>query len=427
MSDEELDKLFRETAEHHNVLYDPEAWQEMEARLNTGAAPAKAPGYGKWIITSVVLLVGVTVYFVIPRSENPRSNEISAVQPITDEAQPGTRVAEESTGILTEVTPASPVRSGTGDAVVLQDRSVRNLQQSGSEAEPAGRVNPAIENSIVQNRAASVPEVPATPVGVLQKEEKESDAPVSQSVLPGKADLALVDEESAVVDSAYSAPQDTIREEEGDGLAEKKDKSDGFRRNLLLGASLSPDLSSVNYFSPGKVGLNFGLGIEYRFAPHWSVQTGVVRSRKIYSSSDVDMTYSYGYYDMEVDRLEGDCMVLDIPVNVYYRVNPGSRFRILAGAGLSSYLMLSEDYGYSGYLTSGTYQHYEQHVEKKNNHWFGLMNLSLGIEHDLSGRLSMQVEPFVKAPLAGVGEGKVSLVSAGAFFHLKYRLVQFDQ
>jgi hypothetical protein len=35
-----------------------------------------------------------------------------------------------------------------------------------------------------------------------------------------------------------------------------------------------------------------------------------------------------------------------------------------------------------------------------------------------------QVEPFLKAPVAGVGEGKIDLVSMGSFFSLKYKITK---
>ena len=53
---------------------------------------------------------------------------------------------------------------------------------------------------------------------------------------------------------------------------------------------------------------------------------------------------------------------------------------------------------------------------------FSQLNLSAGYERALSRRLSWQVEPFVKAPLKGVGFYKINLLSTGAFFSLRYKL-----
>ena len=42
------------------------------------------------------------------------------------------------------------------------------------------------------------------------------------------------------------------------------------------------------------------------------------------------------------------------------------------------------------------------------------------VQKRLSNQFSLELEPFLKAPLAGVGEGEVSLASFGAFFNLKF-------
>jgi hypothetical protein len=64
-------------------------------------------------------------------------------------------------------------------------------------------------------------------------------------------------------------------------------------------------------------------------------------------------------------------------------------------------------------------------VKGENNEWFKVMNVSVLVSKKITNRLSAEFEPFVKAPLAGVGEGKVSLVSMGAFINVKYDLIIF--
>ena len=61
-------------------------------------------------------------------------------------------------------------------------------------------------------------------------------------------------------------------------------------------------------------------------------------------------------------------------------------------------------------------------VDGKNNEWFKVFNLSIGVEHRLSNRWSLQAEPFFKAPLGDIGEQGVRLSSAGIFFGLKYKI-----
>ncbi len=83
--------------------------------------------------------------------------------------------------------------------------------------------------------------------------------------------------------------------------------------------------------------------------------------------------------------------------------------------------MLSEDYTYTVYTNNGD-RVYSKQVEKENNEWFKVLNLSVGVQHQLSSRLFLQAEPFLKAPLAGMGYGDVKLSSLGVFFGVEYKL-----
>jgi hypothetical protein len=65
---------------------------------------------------------------------------------------------------------------------------------------------------------------------------------------------------------------------------------------------------------------------------------------------------------------------------------------------------------------------YEKRVDVRNNnqHYLGIMNFSLGYERLLTERIAIQIEPYLKVPIKGIGEGRISLKSAGALIGLKY-------
>jgi hypothetical protein len=56
----------------------------------------------------------------------------------------------------------------------------------------------------------------------------------------------------------------------------------------------------------------------------------------------------------------------------------------------------------------------------QNQHLLRILNLTAGVEYGLGTRWNLLAEPYVKVPLAGVGMGKVKLLSAGVLFGLKY-------
>jgi hypothetical protein len=184
---------------------------------------------------------------------------------------------------------------------------------------------------------------------------------------------------------------------------------------------VSPDFSTVGYKRPGKPGINIGLLVEFMPVTRLGITAGAIWSRKIYTSKNPEKTYGSGAYQVKADWLDGECRVLDLPLNVTYYIRPVAKTNFSVTAGISSYIMLSEDYTYVVKGPTKDYV-YNENFTRKNNDWGSMLNLSIGIQHRLSRRFQVQAEPFLKAPLSGVGEGKVDLVSSGIFFSLKYQL-----
>jgi hypothetical protein len=120
-------------------------------------------------------------------------------------------------------------------------------------------------------------------------------------------------------------------------------------------------------------------------------------------------------------EVRGNCKVIDIPINIRYNFLRGEKYNVFATTGLSSYLMLKEDYKYI-YDVDDTYLRKSWHTSNENKHFFKVYNVSLGYERRLGQKFSLQAEPFIKLPLAGVGFGKIKLLTTGAFVSIKYRL-----
>jgi hypothetical protein len=83
--------------------------------------------------------------------------------------------------------------------------------------------------------------------------------------------------------------------------------------------------------------------------------------------------------------------------------------------------MLEEDYTYTFDTPSGS-RDFSSYFESENMEWFKMLNVSIGVQYQFAPRFHLQVEPFLKAPLAGVGEWDVKLSSMGIFMGLKYKI-----
>ncbi|MEJ1240840.1 outer membrane beta-barrel protein [Chryseolinea sp. T2] len=192
------------------------------------------------------------------------------------------------------------------------------------------------------------------------------------------------------------------------------------RHPLFVKLAISPDFSSIDYGSAGKTGVNFGPMVEYGLSPRFGISTGAIWSKKLYDQENPSKTYNQGGgYPLHAKMLNGDCRILDIPLNVTYYMLPGRKTSLFVTVGSSSYIMLNEEYVYTVTHNNKDYEYVESYSHE-NNEWFSMLNLSTGIQHQVGKRWFVQGEPFLKAPMKGIGAGKVNLVSAGVFVSVKY-------
>ncbi len=215
-----------------------------------------------------------------------------------------------------------------------------------------------------------------------------------------------------------------VSEENGEKTLEEEKEDRGSHWSLLL--RWSPDASTVASRGFGKLGNNLGTLLEYRWSKKWSVSTGFAWSSKKYGADGSDYTPPSGtwYREIAPDEIDGKCTVLDIPIDIRYYFLSKGKAELSVSTGLSSYLMLTEryDYRYTEECTSIYCLDRPNFWEgnNENKHLFGVYNLSLAYKHRLTERLSFQVEPFLKAPLSGIGYGSVNLWTTGAYIGVKY-------
>lgn len=197
-----------------------------------------------------------------------------------------------------------------------------------------------------------------------------------------------------------------------------------FNKNLYLNLSYSPDFSAVVKNSFFKMGHNISAQLEYQFSPRWSVLSGVIESKKHYNAGNDQMSWpsNWGNMPKELEGMEGNCNVLDIPLNFRYNIKGDDKATMFIVGGISNFILLKEqyDYIYPEYVnTDGMKTKWEG---KTGFLFAGMANLSLGYERKLTSNISLQVEPFVKAPLRDFGFTSVKLISTGVFVTAKVKL-----
>jgi hypothetical protein len=403
MGDKELDEFLKKISDDAEIPFSEEDWEAMESRLDESVKPRPTVWKRNILLGALVLLLaGMITYFVWDQEgvipfENPKPSMAELPKSAMKEGS----IKEDSTTIEAEIllTQEAPIRE-----------AVNTIQSSA--------INPASVSLWDQNN------------------KKATDSPTRAAENFASADLLTVasgdafinsetireeirnSEESALALSASSRDSTGLSSPALNDFKEKEKKTKGqFGGKFNISFQVAPDLSAIQLDHFGKAGNMIGLGAEYFVLPKVSLSSGVFYSYKPYSG---DSGYHLNYGKTPA-YIIGVCDILDIPLNLRFYALEGKVQRFFISAGVSTYLMLKEKYELE-YYNQNTGEPYfrEIKVQGANQHYFGIVNISVGYERKLGRQLGIQVEPYFKVPFSGVGEGDVSLKSTGIFVGLKY-------
>ena len=424
LTDQELDAIFKAAEEGFHPPFDPAAWEDMAERLNQPKrtmwkrwVPLTLLGiaifsFGVWVGTHVRNDAGVVMKESSAALQHPESDQTTTVEGKSKLQGSDLQTVEEKRlpdkNGVDEITGAKKIlkaKMGTSD----------NREEMITKRDRVDRTNHQALTALEQNNGAATM--------TTDEPGPTSQQDISHKIPPGR-EIKTVLQQQSLTETSLDSVKNELKDQQVDSTllavrreSEEKEKQDLTPlRSLSIRALVSPDFSSIPNASASSIGTNYAVLAEYQFASRWSISTGAIWSDKKYASNH---EVTYGNYT--ADRLEGSCNILDIPLNIYYRFPSHFKTSFYAGAGFSSYIMMHEAYTYTVSTGYGD-RYYSTSVDGKNNEWFKVFNLSIGVEHRLSNRWSLQAEPFFKAPLGDIGEQGVRLSSAGIFFGLKYKI-----
>ncbi|WP_257658056.1 hypothetical protein [Parapedobacter lycopersici] len=197
------------------------------------------------------------------------------------------------------------------------------------------------------------------------------------------------------------------------GNQEPEQQETPLHRGWTLSIAAAPDLSGTRPLT-GRFGGQVGLAATYRLTTKLSVTGGVFYGRKLYRADFGDYRPSVPWPNSQLtpSLVAADCAVLDIPLNLNFTFAHHRHSSWFASAGLSSYLMLRETYDYT--YPPHTYGGAKEYtLRNQNRHIMGVGNVSIGYRRQLGAAMGITVQPFVKVPLTGIGNGNLKLYSSG--------------
>ncbi|RPD38372.1 outer membrane beta-barrel protein [Chitinophaga barathri] len=434
---EQFENIIRKKLQEAEPSFDPAAWEQMKSKLDD--ADRRRP-FWWWWAGGLLLIVGLGGWWwfaavtdvnksgtggSVNNSANIRENKVPP------SANPGANNndVDKPAG---RHRPYSSAPAGTANLYPQSGKNVNNpVRNSGISAninKQAGNnpvtVNPSNNSSVTHSKDVNNPVAGTEPIkNNSSSGENVNNTPNTSGVTPGNPQSGSsvpgnVNNPSTInplpgiipltptnVDNPAQKPgtvSDSAMNTEDKKKPARKKQQRGFDGGLFLG----PDMNVTPAFKGMPVGITTGLIVRYHVNNRWYISSGVGYAKKLYGASPSEYSSNYPptYY-----AIDANCDVIDIPLNISYTFAQGKKSSWSATAGASSYLMLKEKYEY----------HYPNNVkytreyDNQNHHYFSVINLGVTWEKQTRSRLSWGLQPYVKIPVNGVGQGSVRVYSAG--------------
>lgn len=415
-----LEEFFQKKSGDYNISYREEDWNSLESRLDALDAQLASRRRRRLAAAAVVVIVSLLSYFVYQnyREINSLNEQLSR----QEQQAPPTTLAPENETLAEEAVPADErsepdivTKQETPEGAELRGKSEGNrnsgIATSGEEA-LADKVQTE------QKRPGLQTETPIRAISSVECEDctlpdKLYSEPSAQSLR--LAHYKSVDETPpfASVTGGHVASQESKPEmpETGQGK---------FSIGLVLGPDMSTAGNLSNFYEPGS---KIGITVDYKINNNWALSVGAIRSKVNYKagSQDYNPPAGYWYNGVQATQTKAQCVIIDIPINLSYRFLDQDRSRFYASAGLSSYIMLNEDYRFSyDYEQPNFPQRWSE--DTGTAHLMSNANISVGYEYDVTERVSLRAEPFFRVPIREVGWGNVNLYSMGTLVSINYNL-----
>ena len=195
--------------------------------------------------------------------------------------------------------------------------------------------------------------------------------------------------------------------------------------SLILSIHGSPEITSVPSRSYGSTSKEYGFNVSYQFTPRLSLTTGLQKTNKLYSAKqgDYEIPNSDYLYNKVIENIDGICKVIEWPVTVGYKFKALGNNYFQLNAGLASARMDKETYAVDySYWKGGRVNRKVYGFDNKNWELWSSAIFSIAYIKPISKHWSLSLNPYLKTPLKGIGNGNINLQSVGAQIGINYSI-----
>ena len=206
-------------------------------------------------------------------------------------------------------------------------------------------------------------------------------------------------------------------------------KSVHINRSLSIGFAFGADYTDGGGISSDQLSNSIGITLGYYLTSKLSVNTGLIYSNKFFwaPGNHQDRTAMTAYpnntfaWAPDIEYNNGAFNMYEMPLTLRYDFAKNDKTRFFVNAGASSYFLVKQTNIY--YVHSGGFGRLSAWMSKDEspkNYWFGVGNLSFGLETDIGKGFSFQVEPYFKIPFQKMGVDNLKIYSYGIQLSFRY-------
>lgn len=435
--DNELDRLSRDAARKYDTPGKAN-WKNLQEELDKVLPVEKNPWSFLFWLLPVLLIAGASYWLLTKKSisttgaENIVAGKIDTTH--SNQAQPSSNKA----GIVTK---ENNTQNNIAPPAVKENLlGVNNLSVQKSIARKREKKN---SQYTYHSSAVGLEKTRTVQSSVLTKpptkETVQKTPEPNNSVGTDKKNNSAPTKETATENNVSKEINTTIQtKEKSDAVTVQSEKQSVPTTSTYIKTSLPSfgkgwsvaflagfDKSTVKFRYGNDPGINIGIIGGYHFNNRLSIHTGAIYTQKNYKLSGEDFTSPKGswlsYYKLE--NVDGYCRMWEVPLMLRYAISHANKNSYFISAGLSSYFMSTENYNYFYYNSQGQPVTKNAAYFSGNKYILSILHLSAGFENRISKNLSLQIEPYAKLPLVGVGFGNIQLSSFGINFALQSRQV----
>jgi hypothetical protein len=416
-TENEIDQFFKRGLNDPEIPFNELDWERMERKLDKNKKRKIIPIR---VITASGIAASLLIFLFWFLSGPSVPKKVADHQLAESKARPAT--VDELSGMATDTIKAGEpagahIRNSAG---VLKNEDFlagNNYRRENYKGDEWGTLIEKDHISIMLPVTAAPVFAAAAPIKtpIPARTPDRQPIPLTDSAILAQKAMAL---------ALSKDPLEKINHAEiAEGVKKKMDAALSQRHGLILSAMAAPDISSGPSGSSksSKLSTNLGVLATYALGSKFSLTSGAIYAKKYYNygpgGSDIYNPPAGSEWEVKAD-----CNVIDVPVNVNYKVLDKKKFSVSVNTGLSSYFMLKEKYDYIVETPGQQQQVITTEIDNKNQHVFGIANVSVSFDHQISRNISVGLQPFAKLPLTGIGNYDINLKSTGVSFSLNIGL-----